>query len=103
MSKFKNTKEPRLSLQGLRVLQMFAASPCESVAGVDVRKATGLSTGTLYPILLRFEEAGWLTSKWENVDPSEAGRPRKRLYRISSSGCVKAREVLASFDGVLTA
>lgn len=82
---------------------MFAASPCESVAGVDIRKTTGLSTGTLYPILLRFEEAGWLTSKWENVDPSAVGRPRKRLYRISSSGRAKAYEVLASFEGALTA
>lgn len=103
MSKLENTKEPRLSLQGIRVLQMFVASPSEDFAGTDVRKATGLSTGTLYPILLRFEEAGWLTSKWENVDPSAAGRPRKRLYRISSSGCAKAYEVLASFDGALTA
>lgn len=93
-------REPRLSLQGLKVLQVFCASPSENISGTDIRKAIGLSSGTLYPILLRFEEAGWLRSKWENVDPSEAGRPRKRLYRISSSGLARASEVLTSFEGL---
>ena len=95
-------KEPRLSLQGLKVLQIFCASPSESISGADIRKAIGLSSGTLYPILLRFEEAGWLKSKWEDVDPSEAGRPRKRLYRISGCGLTKASEVLTSFEGMQT-
>lgn len=102
MDKKTPTKEPRLSLPGLKVLQAFATSPSESLAGTDIRKATSLSSGTLYPILLRFEECGWLKSKWENVDPSEAGRPRKRLYRISGSGLAKASEVLTSLEGLLT-
>jgi hypothetical protein len=34
-------------------------------------KATKVGSGTLYPMLARLEAAGWLTSEWEVVDPSE--------------------------------
>ncbi|HUP73487.1 MAG TPA: PadR family transcriptional regulator [Acidimicrobiales bacterium] len=43
--------------------------------------------GTLYKALSRMEDAGWLTSTWE--DPDEAcaeGRPRRRLYSITADG-----------------
>ena len=56
-----------------------------------------LASGTLYPILLRLESAGWLASRWESVDPSEAGRPRRRLYRITPGGLRRASEAFATF------
>ncbi len=43
--------------------------------------------GTLYKALDRMERAGLLESRWE--DPSigaEAGRPRRRLYRVTGLG-----------------
>ena len=43
--------------------------------------------GTLYKALTRMEKAGLLSSVWE--DPDEAtdnGRPRRRLYSITSEG-----------------
>lgn len=91
--------EPRITLQSMKVLRTFMDNLNEELSGVDVRKATSLATGTLYPILLRFEQAGWLTSNWEKVDPSEAGRPRKRLYKIAAAGQRKANEVLLEFEG----
>jgi DNA-binding PadR family transcriptional regulator len=46
--------------------------------------------GTLYKALGRLEDAGLLTSSWE--DPASAeGRPRRRLYRLTSAG-VRAAE-----------
>ncbi|MGH8217115.1 MAG: helix-turn-helix transcriptional regulator, partial [Steroidobacteraceae bacterium] len=58
--------------------------------------------GTLYPILLRLESAGWFASRWENIDPARAGRPRRRLYRFTSTGLSRASEIFASFQrGVL--
>ena len=46
--------------------------------------------GTLYKALGRLEEAGLLTSSWE--DPGTAqGRPRRRLYQLTSAG-VRAAE-----------
>ena len=93
----KSTKEPRLSLTSLKVLGLFASNPTEPLSGTDIRKTIGLATGTLYPILLRFEEFGWLKGEWESVDPSKVGRPRKRFYRLTGAGQRKASEVLAIF------
>lgn len=92
----------RISLQTLRVLEAFLERPAEELAGTDVQKRSGLASGTLYPILLRLESAGWFSSRWENIDPARAGRPRRRLYRFTSSGLSQASEIFASFQrGVL--
>lgn len=42
-----------------------------------------LAHGTLYKALSRLETAGLLESRWEDVDSSEEGRPRRRLYRVT--------------------
>ena len=86
--------DPRLSLQSLQVLRAFVDAG-EPLSGSDVRKFVKLQSGTLYPILLRFEEAGWLKSYWESVDPSTAGRPRKRFYELTGAGAKKASEILS--------
>jgi PadR family transcriptional regulator PadR len=92
----------RISLQTLHVLEAFLESPTEELAGADLQKRTRVASGTLYPILLRLEAAGWFTSRWEALDPSAAGRPRRRLYRLTASGLRRTSEVFASFSrGVL--
>ena len=88
-------KDPRMSHQTLRVLRVFLQQPKEGVAGSDIWKQTRMLSGTLYPILIRLERSGWLESQWEQLDPSDAGRPRKRLYRLTGLGYSKASEVLA--------
>ena len=43
--------------------------------------------GTLYKALARLEQAGMLTSSWEDPGLAEAEhRPRRRLYQVTSSG-----------------
>jgi len=92
----------RMSLQTLKVLEAFLDNPGESLSGADVQKKANLASGTLYPILIRLESAGWFVSRWESVDPAEVGRPRRRLYRLTASGLSRATEVFASFSrGVL--
>jgi PadR family transcriptional regulator, regulatory protein PadR len=45
------------------------------------------SHGTLYKALQRLEEAGLLTSQWEDPDIAAAdGRPRRRLYEVTGAG-----------------
>jgi PadR family transcriptional regulator PadR len=88
----------RMSVQTLRVLEAFLANPAEQLSGADVLKSSGLASGTLYPILLRLESAGWFVSRWESIDPASAGRPRKRLYRLTASGLARASEIFASFS-----
>jgi DNA-binding PadR family transcriptional regulator len=88
----------RMSLQTLKVLEAFLEDPTAQRSGADVHQRSGIASGTLYPILLRLEAAGWFTSEWESIDPSSAGRPRRRLYRLTSTGLKKASEVFASFN-----
>jgi PadR family transcriptional regulator, regulatory protein PadR len=43
--------------------------------------------GTLYRALARMEQAGLLSSRWEDADLAIAeGRPRRRLYRVTGLG-----------------
>ena len=88
-------KDPRLSHQTLRVLCVFLDQPTEALSGSDIWKQTGMLSGTLYPILMRLEGSRWLQSKWERLDPSEAGRPRKRLYRLTGLGYNKTTEAMS--------
>jgi PadR family transcriptional regulator PadR len=91
-----------MSLQTMRVLEAFLENPSEQRSGADVHQRCGIASGTLYPILLRLESAGWFVSKWESIEPSSVGRPRRRLYKLTSTGLKRASEVFASFTrGVL--
>jgi DNA-binding PadR family transcriptional regulator len=61
--------------------------------GYDLTKETGLTPGTLYPLLERFEAQGMLESQWR---PSELeSRPPRHAYRLTRAG--------ASFAAVWTA
>jgi DNA-binding PadR family transcriptional regulator len=87
---------PRLSGPTLQVLGQFLDNPLTGLSGADIAKQTRLASGTLYPILMRLESAKWLRSKWEEIDPSEAGRPRKRIYEMTSLGVSQSRAAFAS-------
>ena len=56
----------------------------------DRRGAQRLTAhGTLYKALGRLDDGGLVESRWEDPALSEAeGRPRRRLYRITSEGRV---------------
>lgn len=92
------TREPRLSGATLKVLSLFLRTPRADRSGSEISKATGVGAGTLYPMLARLEEAGWFESEWENIDPSEAGRPRRRFYRMTGLGQTRARAALSELQ-----
>lgn len=87
----------RISHSGLLVLKACLDRSSQSLYGYELMQITGLASGTLYPILMRFEDAGWLSSAWEVADPKEAGRPRRRLYRITGAG----QSALSQYLGTL--
>ena len=78
-----------------RVLREFLADPAAEMYGLEMCKAVGLAPGSVHPILYRFEEIGWLESRFEEIDPSEEGRPRRRYYRLTPNGAEFARDALA--------
>ena len=80
-----------MSAQTLKVLGTLMGTARDELAGAEIGQAAKLASGTLYPILLRLEEAGWLASRWEIDSPTVLGRPRKRFYRLTGLGAKKAR------------
>lgn len=79
-----------LSLATQRVLHVLLDSPGSDHYGLEIMKATGLKSGSLYPILSRLEDNGWIEGRWEEIDASAEGRPRRRLYRLTPDGVVGA-------------
>jgi PadR family transcriptional regulator, regulatory protein PadR len=90
--------EFRLTQPTLRVLRFLIDKPLEARSGAEIAKATSLGSGTLYPMLGRLEGAGWLSSEWERIDPREAGRPRRRFYKLTADGHKNAYRVLAELQ-----
>lgn len=86
--------EPRITIQTLLLLGALLGGPAGPRYGLDLAEETDLKSGTLYPILARLERVGWFTSEWENIDPSRAGRPRRRLYSLTAQGEAGARKAL---------
>lgn len=88
----RQVKEPKISAQGAAVLRTFLDAYPEQLTGSEVMDKLSVASGTLYPILARFEAAAWLSSRWEKGDPMELGRPRRRYYQLTALGANRARE-----------
>jgi PadR family transcriptional regulator PadR len=58
--------------------------------GYDLRKETGLSTGTLYPLLMRMTDQGLVEAEWRA--PAQPGRPARHVYRLTVAGFALAVE-----------
>jgi PadR family transcriptional regulator, regulatory protein PadR len=84
-----------MSTQAQAILAVFLEDVTRPQYGLDLAKAAGLPTGTIYPTLARFEREGWLTSRQEDVDPKVAGRRPRRYYLLTGEGQRVARSELA--------
>jgi DNA-binding PadR family transcriptional regulator len=74
----------RLSFTTAAVLKALADG---SRYGFDVMEAAGLPSGTVYPILGRLEEGGYVRSQWESAAIAQkARRPARRYYEITAAG-----------------
>jgi PadR family transcriptional regulator, regulatory protein PadR len=89
---------PRMTLPTHAVLRTLIEHPTRELYGLEICAAAGLPSGTIHPILARLESLGWLASHWEDVDPRQSGRPRRRYYSLTSDGAVAARRALARVD-----
>jgi DNA-binding PadR family transcriptional regulator len=78
------------SPQTLAVLAALAADPASWRHGYDLARETGLKSGTLYPILVRLADRGYLDTRWEDEQPQ--GRPRRHLYRLTATGVAFAAQ-----------
>jgi PadR family transcriptional regulator PadR len=89
------TKEPRLTIQSLKVLNAFLKAKGYRACGADIVQMTNLFPGTAYPILARLKEAGWLTGEWEVANATEKNRPPRLYYTLTGVGQRVALEKLS--------
>lgn len=69
----------------------------EGLYGLKLSEMTKLPNGTLFPLLERLRQAGWVERYWEQDQAAETeGRPRRRYYRITSKGAECAPHALAA-------
>jgi DNA-binding PadR family transcriptional regulator len=55
--------------------------------GFDIMDATGLPSGTVYPILRRLDGEGLVQSRWEKqAEAQRELRPPRRYYTITATG-----------------
>lgn len=87
--------KPRMTIPTQLVLRALLHDPGAELYGVEIGAAAGLPSGTVHPILARLEGIGWVTSQWEDIDPSVEGRPARRYYKIDAQGAEAARNALA--------
>lgn len=88
----------RRTLSRLAVLGALLESPTKPRYGLDISRAAGLATGTVYPILARLEADGWVESYWEDIDAAAEGRPRRRYYRLVGTAVPAAKAEVRSAE-----
>ena len=79
------------SPQTRAILDAMLGEPLLWRHGYDLAKLAGLSSGTLYPLLIRLHERGLLEAKW--TQPERPGRPPRHAYRLSADGLAYARQL----------
>jgi len=77
------------------VLEALLSAPQRELYGVEIGDLADLRSGTVHPILARLEGVGWLTSRWEDIDPQVEGRPPRRYYRLTAEGFAAAQVALS--------
>ncbi|MES1196182.1 MAG: PadR family transcriptional regulator [Steroidobacter sp.] len=79
---------PNTSPQTLRLLDVLLASRHSWRHGYDLARETELKSGTLYPLLMRLADQGFLESRWETDGDNR--RPR-HVYRLTAIGATYAK------------
>lgn len=95
------TRNRRPSAHTLKLLETLSERPYAWHYGYELSLSTGLKSGTLYPILMRLCERGFLESKWQGA--AQPGRPPRHVYRLTAGGVSFAKESLLHESSALTA
>ena len=73
-----------ISPQTRAVLGALSTQPQAWRYGYDLARETGLKSGTLYPLLIRLADQGFLEAEWRQ--PLQPGRPPRHAYRLTEQG-----------------
>lgn len=88
----------RLSFSAFSVLYAIANG---HPYGFDIMEATGLPSGTVYPVLSRLERDGLVNSSWEDeAEAASEGRPARRYYAVTGEGSAALAESVQLLVGI---
>ena len=76
------------------VFQAFLDAPSDETYGFELAQVTGLPSGTIYPILRRLEDEGFVKHRWAEVKVGDQRR-RRRYYELTGEGRRAARAATA--------
>ncbi|WP_150134051.1 PadR family transcriptional regulator [Streptomyces hyaluromycini] len=92
----------RLTRPTLEVIKVLLASTPDNPAwGLKICEEADLGSGTVYPILERLVDAGWVTRYAEKED--HPGRPKRIYYELTALGqqaALEARQRKPRFFGL---
>lgn len=74
----------RVTKPTLAVARYLISLDGKSTYGMEIGRHTGLGTASVYSVLDRFEDYGWLDSSWES--DSDRKGARRRLYTLTKQG-----------------
>lgn len=83
-------RTPNTSPQTVRLLTVMLQDPDSWHYGYQLSRAANLPPGTLYPMLARLAEQGFLEASWLQLE--HPGRPPRHGYRLTAGGRELARE-----------
>jgi len=75
----------------LRVAAALLAEPDARHYGYPLSKASGVRSGTLYPMLDRLLREGWITDGWS---PQATRGGDRRFYRLTDAGRAALTEIV---------
>jgi len=84
-------RQRTMSPQARRLIAALMNKPRQWRHGYDLAKETDLSSGSLYPILMRLADRGLLEADWQ--EPEQLGRPPRHIYRLTPDGIAVGREL----------
>lgn len=84
-------RRTNISRQTQSALLALLERPQEWRYGYELMEQTGIASGTLYPMLIRLSDQGYLEARW--VASSREGRPPRHAYRLTPTGLELARTV----------
>jgi PadR family transcriptional regulator len=88
----------RLSFSSFSVLYALANG---HRYGFDIMEATGLASGTVYPVLSRLKRDGLVDSSWEDESlAAEEGRPARRYYGLTHVGMEALHGAVSMLKGI---
>jgi DNA-binding PadR family transcriptional regulator len=83
-------RKPNTSRQTRALLAVLLERAQTWRHGYDLSKETGLKSGTLYPLLMRLGDQGFLEARWQESE--RPGLPPRHAYRLTAQGLALAQE-----------